>query len=52
LPADHDELATCVAYAFAAVPSEVGNGLEVWRQATRQSHELDVALALAFKAPT
>ena len=31
------------------VLAEVGNGLEVWHQASRQPHDLDVALRLALQ---
>ena len=50
LPADHHELMTNVPDAFAAVPAEVGDGLEVGCQSARQPHQLDVALALALEA--
>ena len=50
MPADHHELTTGAANAFAAVPAEVGDGLEVGCQSARQPHQLDVTLALALEA--
>ena len=52
LAADHDELAADVADAGTVVAAEVGDGLEVRRQASGQPHQLDVALALPLQAPT
>jgi hypothetical protein len=47
----HHELAADIPYCFAIVPSEIGDGLEVWGKLTSQPHEFDVALALALKTP-
>ncbi len=44
-----DEAATDVANAGAVVTTEIGDGLEVWRQATGQPHEFEIALALALE---
>src|SRR5450755_4036259 len=49
--AQHHEAAADVTYARAVVVPEVRDGLEVRRQAPRQPHHLDVALALAFQPP-
>ena len=49
LAAQHDELAADVADGSAVVPAEVGDGLEVRRQAPGQPHQLDVALRLALQ---
>src|SRR4029077_5420580 len=48
LAAQLDEAAAHVADADAVVMPEVGNGLEVGRQATSQPHQLDIALGLAL----
>ena len=50
--AQHDEFATDVTDRLTVVPAEVGNGLEVRRQAPGQPHQLNVALGLAFQTPT
>jgi hypothetical protein len=48
--AAHDhEAAADVADSGTVVVPEVGNGFEVRRQATREPHELDVALALVLQ---
>ena len=50
LPAQRDEATADVADALAVVVAEVGDGLEVGRQAPGQPHDLDVALGLALEA--
>ena len=50
--AQHDEFTTDIADRLAVVPAKVGDGLEVRRQAPGQPHQLNVALRLAFQAPT
>jgi hypothetical protein len=52
LPAQNDEAAAHVANAFAVFTAEVGDGLEVRRQAACQPHEFDIALRLAFQPAT
>ncbi len=46
-----DELPAHSPDRLAVVPAEVGDGLEVRRQAPRQPHQLNVALRLALQAP-
>jgi hypothetical protein len=46
----HDEATADISDAGAVVTPEVGNGLEVRRQASREPHHLDVALRLALQA--
>ena len=50
LATQHDEFAADVADRLAVVLAEVGDGLEVRRQATGQPHQLDVALGFALQA--
>ncbi len=50
--AQHDEFATDVTDRLAVVLAKVGDGLEVRRQAPGQPHQLNIALGLAFQAPT
>ena len=49
LAAQRDEAPADVADACAVVVPEVGDGLEVWRQAAGQPHQLDVALGFALQ---
>ena len=51
LPAQQDELAADPADRLAVVAAEVGDGLEVGHQPTREPDQLDVALRLAFEPP-
>jgi hypothetical protein len=51
LAADRHEVAEDVADARRVVVAEVGNRLEVRRQAPSQPHQLDVALAFALQPP-
>ncbi len=48
-PAHYDEFATDFADGRAVVLAEIGDGLEVRRQAARQPHDFDVALAFPLK---
>src|SRR5450631_2114963 len=50
--AQHNEFATDVTDRLTVVLAEVSDGLEVRRQAPGQPHQLNVALGLAFQAPT
>src|SRR4029434_10779393 len=52
LAAQHDELAAYLADRPPIVLAEVGDRLEVRHQASRQPHELDVALRLELQAET
>lgn len=49
--AQYDELFANAPDCLAIVFVEVGYGLEVGHQATRQPHEFNVALCFAFKTP-
>jgi len=50
LSAQHDKLPTHTADRFAIVLTEVGDGLEFRHQATRQSHQFNIALRLFLQA--
>src|SRR5476649_2218022 len=50
-PAQHHELSADLADGLAVVLAEVGYRLEVRHQPAGQQHQLEVALALALKAP-
>jgi len=52
LLAQSDELTAHIADRFAVFFSEVCDRLEVWFQAPRQPHQLDVSLGFALKAST
>jgi hypothetical protein len=51
-PAQQHKAPAHIADAFAVVPTEVCDGLEVWSQTTCQPHKLHIALALALQAAT
>src|SRR5210317_263481 len=49
--AQDNELTAHPADRFAVILAEVGNGLEVWRQAAGQPHQFHVTLRFAFQPP-
>lgn len=51
LAANQNEPGAGGASAGAVVASEISDRLEIWRQAARQPHQLDIPLRLALKTP-